>query len=178
MLHRGRFITFRVDTIEDAEGKRHTREIVEHPGAVCIIPILGADVLMVRQFRTPVGRCVLELPAGTLDRLPDGTHRGPGAGGPARAGRGDRSSGRDVALPGPLLDGSGFHQRARCTSTWPPTWNQSLDYAGPDEDEYLEVSACPGERPSRMAEDGSILDAKTLVGLLRLARLADAGELS
>ena len=42
VLHRGRFINFRVDTIEDAGGvKRHTREIVEHPGAICVIPIVG-----------------------------------------------------------------------------------------------------------------------------------------
>ncbi len=56
VLHRGRFITFRIDTIEDAAGGRHTREVVEHPGAVCIVPVLGDDVLMVRQFRTPIGR--------------------------------------------------------------------------------------------------------------------------
>ena len=55
VVHEGRFITFRIDTIEDADGRRHTREVVAHPGAVCIIPLLGDDVLMVRQFRTPIG---------------------------------------------------------------------------------------------------------------------------
>ncbi len=73
VLHQGRFINFRIDTIEDPQGKRHTREIVEHPGAVCVIPILGDDVLLVRQWRTPVARVVLELPAGTLDAMPDGS---------------------------------------------------------------------------------------------------------
>ncbi len=68
VVHEGRFMTFRVDTIEDPQGVRHKREIVEHPGAVCIIPVHGEDVLMVRQWRTPVERAVLELPAGTLDR--------------------------------------------------------------------------------------------------------------
>ena len=72
VVHRGRFMTFRVDTIEDAGGVRHPREIVEHPGAVCIIPIAGEDLLMVRQWRTPVERAILELPAGTLDRIADG----------------------------------------------------------------------------------------------------------
>ncbi len=56
VVHRGRFMTFRVDTIEDAGGKRHPREIVEHPGAVCVIPVAGDEVLMVRQWRTPVER--------------------------------------------------------------------------------------------------------------------------
>ena len=41
VVHRGRFMTFRVDTIEDAGGKHHSREIVEHPGAVCVIPVAG-----------------------------------------------------------------------------------------------------------------------------------------
>src|SRR5262245_16014088 len=73
IVHEGRFITFRVDTIEDADGGRHTREVVAHPGADCVIPLLGDDVMMVRQFRTPIGRVLLELPAGTLDRRDDGT---------------------------------------------------------------------------------------------------------
>ena len=36
VVHRGRFITFRVDTVEDAAGGRHQREVVDHPGAVAI----------------------------------------------------------------------------------------------------------------------------------------------
>ena len=51
------------------------------------------------------------------------------------------------------------------------------DYRGPDEDEYLDLVRMPWREAVAMADDGEIEDAKTLVGLLRLARLADAGEL-
>jgi ADP-ribose pyrophosphatase len=176
VLHRGRFITFRIDTIEDAKGKRHTREIVEHPGAICVIPIRGRDVLMVRQYRTPVAQVVLELPAGTLDRRPDGSVEDP-----------------DEAAPRELAEETG--QQA---ATWrslgrfwtAPGFSDELmhlylatdleplaDYGGPDVDEYLDLVSVPWREAVAMAEAGDIHDAKTLVGLLRLARLADAGEL-
>ena len=51
------------------------------------------------------------------------------------------------------------------------------DYSGPDVDEYLDLVRMPWREAVEMAESGRIEDAKTIVGLLRLARLADAGEL-
>ncbi len=176
VLHRGRFITFRVDTIEDPQGKRHTREVVEHPGAVCVIPVHGPDVLLVRQYRTPVARVMLELPAGTLDRLPDDSIEDP-----------------DDAAPRELAEETGYR-----ALTWrslghfwtAPGFSDELmhlylatdlvalaDYRGPDIDEYLDLVRLPWREAVAMAEAGDIRDAKTLVGLLRLARLADAGEL-
>jgi hypothetical protein len=49
VLHQGRYLTFRIDTIERPDGSRATREIAGHPGAVAILAIDPADrVLMVR----------------------------------------------------------------------------------------------------------------------------------
>src|SRR5215210_7720942 len=73
VVHKGRFITFRVDTIEDPDGGRHQREIVDHPGAVAVLPLDGDELLLVRQFRLAARRALLEIPAGTLDRAEDGT---------------------------------------------------------------------------------------------------------
>lgn len=175
-LHRGRFITFRVDTIVDAHGGRHTREVADHPGAVCIIPVVDGDVLLVRQYRTPAAMVILELPAGTLDRAPDGSIEDP-----------------DVAASRELGEETGF-----AAETWrklghfwtaPGFTNELMhlylatdlvpleDYSGPDEDEYLDLVRVPMREAIGMTEDGAIVDAKTLVGLMRLARLADAGEL-
>lgn len=176
VLHRGRFITFRIDTIEDPQGKRHTREVVEHPGAICVIALRGEEVLMVRQFRTPVASVVLELPAGTLDRLPDGTVEDP-----------------DDAAPRELAEETG-HRAATWRSLgrfWTaPGFSDELmhlylasdleplaDYRGPDVDEYLDLVSLPWREAVAMAEAGDIHDAKSLVGLLRLARLVDAGGL-
>jgi ADP-ribose pyrophosphatase len=176
IVHRGRFISFRIDTIEDAGGKRHTREIVEHPGAVCIIPLLGDDVLMVRQWRTPVEQVLLELPAGTLDRAEDGTLEDP-----------------DLAAQRELEEETG-HRAARWRKlgrfwTTPGFTEEEMHlylatdlvavegYGGPDTDEYLDLVAMPWREAATRAGDDGIRDAKTLVGLLWLARLADAGEL-
>ena len=45
------------------------RELVRHPGAVAIVPLIGDDVLMVRQFRMAAGRIMLEIPAGRVSAL-------------------------------------------------------------------------------------------------------------
>ncbi|MDO8670593.1 MAG: NUDIX hydrolase [Dehalococcoidia bacterium] len=67
-LYEGRIINLRLDTIELPDGRTAKREIVEHRGAVAIVAIDENDnVLLVRQFRTPVGGVLLEVPAGTLD---------------------------------------------------------------------------------------------------------------
>jgi ADP-ribose pyrophosphatase len=177
VLHRGRFITFRIDTIEDPEGRRHTREVVEHPGAVCVLPILGDDVLMVRQFRTPIEQVLLELPAGKLDHQSDGTVEDP-----------------DRAAPRELAEETGFHASSwrKLGSFWSaPGFTDELmhlylatelapleNYTGPDEDEYLDLVRLPWRDAVAMAESGEISDAKSLVGLLRLARLADAGPIA
>jgi ADP-ribose pyrophosphatase len=52
----------------DPESRPFQRQIVRHPGAVCIVP-LEADgtIVMIRQFRAPLGRAILEIPAGKLD---------------------------------------------------------------------------------------------------------------
>lgn len=176
VLHRGRFITFCLDTIEDAAGRRHQREVVEHPGAVCVIPILGDEVLMVRQFRTPIGRVLLELPAGTLDRLPGGGIEDPG-----------------VAAPRELAEETGYRaaEWQRLGSFWSaPGFTEELmhlylatgltpieGYQGPDVDEHLEVRRLPWREAVAMAGAGQIEDAKSLVGLLHLGRLAATGAL-
>lgn len=176
VVHRGRFMTFRVDTIEDAGGKQHTREIVEHPGAVCVIPIVGGDVLMVRQWRTPVEQTILELPAGTLDRLEGGGIEDP-----------------DLAAPRELEEETG-HRAERWRKlgrfwTAPGFTEEEMhlylatelspldDYRGPDVDEYLDLVRMPWREAVAMADRAEIEDAKTLIGLFWLARLAAAGEL-
>lgn len=176
-LHRGRFITFHIDTIEDADGGRHTREVVEHPGAVCVIPILGDDVLLVRQYRTPIGRILLELPAGTLDRMPDGSIEDPERAAPRELGEETGYRARRWRLLGRFWSAPGFTNELMhlyLASDLAPL----EDYRGPDQDERLQVQRMPWREAVAMAEAGEIDDAKTLVGLLHLARLAATGELA
>jgi ADP-ribose pyrophosphatase len=176
VVHRGRFISFRVDTIEDADGGRHTREVVEHPGAVCILPLLGDDLLLVRQYRTPIGQVLLELPAGTLDRLPDGSLEAPELAAPRELGEETGYVAADWRLLGRFWTAPGFAEELM--HLYLATDLTPLEgYDGPEADERLEVERLPWREALAMADAGRIGDAKTLIGLYQLARLAASGEL-
>ena len=74
ILHQGRSFSFKTDEVQLQNGKRTIRDIVDHPGAVAIVPILDdGRILLVRQFRYSAGKELLEIPAGTLekDEAPD-----------------------------------------------------------------------------------------------------------
>ena len=60
---------FRVERVTQRmpDGQEHAREVVRHPGAVVILPLLEQGIIMVRNYRVAVGRTLFELPAGTLD---------------------------------------------------------------------------------------------------------------
>lgn len=63
----GRLLKVRVDTVRLADGSEARREVVEHPGAVAILPLLDdGRVILERQWRQPVGEVLWEMPAGTL----------------------------------------------------------------------------------------------------------------
>lgn len=65
---RGTLVTAARATFADPSGATFERDVVHHPGAVAVVPVLGGDrVLMVRQFRAAVGRDLLEVPAGKRD---------------------------------------------------------------------------------------------------------------
>ncbi len=175
-MHRGHYLEVRVDEIITPDGRRSTRDIVGHPGAVAIVALDPDDrVLMVRQFRLAAGRTLLEIPAGTLDRAADGSIEDP-----------DLAARRELEEETGHRAGSWQHLGAFWTAPGFATELMHLYLAGdllpahgdrldPDEDERLELERVPWRDAVGMAEAGEIADAKSLVGLLRLARLMDAG---
>lgn len=67
-VYDGRVVSLRVDEVELPSGRVTEREIVEHRGAVAIVPLTDAGrILLVRQYRTAAGRALLEIPAGTIE---------------------------------------------------------------------------------------------------------------
>lgn len=67
-IYEGRALNLRVDSIEKADGRKTTREIVEHQDCVAIVAVDAEEnVLLVRQFREAVGKELLEVPAGGID---------------------------------------------------------------------------------------------------------------
>jgi ADP-ribose pyrophosphatase len=67
-IYEGRILKLRVDTVLTAGGRRSTREIVEHPDCIAIIALDADDnILLVKQYRKPVEKELLEIPAGGID---------------------------------------------------------------------------------------------------------------
>jgi len=67
-IYEGRAVNIRVDTVEKANGIKTTREVVEHSACIAVVALDEQDnVLLVRQFRHPVDRFLLEIPAGGID---------------------------------------------------------------------------------------------------------------
>jgi len=174
-VHRGHYLEVRVEDIVTPDGRRSTRDIVGHPGAVAIVALDPGDrVLMVRQFRLAAGRTLLEIPAGTLDLATDGGVEDP-----------DLAARRELEEETGHRAGSWEHLGAFWTAPGFATELMHLylardlvpaheDRLGPDEDERLELERVPWQDAVGMAERGEIADAKSLVGLFRLARLMDA----
>jgi 8-oxo-dGTP pyrophosphatase MutT (NUDIX family) len=68
LVHSGPIASVRMDTFQYADGSRSTRQVVTHPGAVCVVPHDGRVLYMVEQPREAVEEpALLELPAGKLD---------------------------------------------------------------------------------------------------------------
>jgi ADP-ribose pyrophosphatase len=177
-IYRGKYLEFRLDTVERTDGSRAEREIVGHPGAVAILAIDDRErVLMVRQYRAPAGRILLEIPAGTLDVDPD-----------SRA-----IEDPDLAAPRELEEETGYRAGSLrlLTSFWTApgfaTELMHLYFAtdlrpaddnriGPDEDERLELERVPLAEALAAVERGEIADAKSILALLWLDRLRRDGD--
>ena len=69
IIFQGRLLDVRKDEVELPNGKTSTREWINHPGAVCCIPILpDGKIALIRQYRYPVQSEMIELPAGKLNK--------------------------------------------------------------------------------------------------------------
>jgi ADP-ribose pyrophosphatase len=67
-VYSGKIVKLHVDTVQLESGKAVLREVVVHPGGVTAIPVLDdGRIMLVRQFRYPIGKYILELPAGKID---------------------------------------------------------------------------------------------------------------
>jgi ADP-ribose pyrophosphatase len=172
VVHRGRYLDVRVETSERADGTRHRRDVVRHPGAVAVAALDEADrLLLVRQWRQPAGRSLLEIPAGTLDRDPvTGALEDP-----------------ELASRRELEEETGYRAATweKLATFWTaPGFASELMHlylatdlvaAGhgrltPDADEALELVRLPVAAALAAAERGDICDAKTLIGILLLGR--------
>ena len=172
VIRRGRILDFRIDTVEAADGHRSTRDIAGHPGGVCVVAIDAEDrVLLVRQWRHATGGPLLEIPAGTLDREADGMIEDHAV---AAARELEEETGSRAGTWRYL---GGFYTAPGFTSElmhlYLATDLRPVHEGGlrPDEDERLELYPIPFVDAVAMTERGEVRDAKSIVGLLWVARL-------
>jgi ADP-ribose pyrophosphatase len=151
-------VNLRVDTVELSDGRRATREVVEHAEVVAVVPLLeGEDVLLVRQFRLPTEQVMLEVPAGGVDEgesAAEAAQRELGEECGQRAGRLERLGGFYVS-PGFCSE---FVHVFLATELEPVERR-------PDPDEELEVVRLPLAEALRLVGVGEIRDGKSIIGL-------------
>jgi ADP-ribose pyrophosphatase len=172
ILHRGRILEFRVDTVERLDGRRLRRDVAGHPGAVAVVALdAEGRVLLVRQWRHPAGRTLLEIPAGTLDRDPaTGTTEDPAAAARRELEEETGSRASRWELLADFWTTPGFTSERMYLYLATELVVAGDGALGPDEDEALQLVRLPWREAVAAAERGQIHDAKTLVGLLWLAR--------
>lgn len=168
-LYRGRVLNLRLDQVQLPTQQIVTREIVEHRGAVAIVALDGRRrVLFVRQYRSGAERELLEIPAGTLEEDEN----------PADCAARElqeetgyhatqwRALGYFYSSPGVCTEKMFLFLARRLTRST----------ASPEEDELIRAEFIPFTRALKMIERGEIVDAKTIVGLLRVWWLSQSGD--
>ena len=164
-IFNGTILHVRKDTVALPDGQRATRELIRHIGAVCVIPVTeNGDVIMERQYRYPLDRVILEIPAGKLD-APD--------------------EDRLAAIQRELREETGytadrwaelgpFHPAPAYSDEYITMYLAQGLHQGAqelDKDEFLDVCRIP---LAELAEDvmaGRISDAKTQICILKAARI-------
>jgi ADP-ribose pyrophosphatase len=160
MIYRGKIINLRVDTVAlPQEGQTGTREVIEHAGAVAVVPVTGQEeLLLVRQYRHAAGKTILEIPAGRIE------------------------PGEDLAESArrELLEETGYvaeHLEKLLTFYSTPGFTNeqlhiylatglTLKEQDLDEDEFIDVLKIPYLKALEMIWTGDICDAKSIAGIL------------
>jgi len=165
-IYEGKIINLRVDTVVLPGDKTGEREIVEHRGAVALVPITDkGHVVLVRQWRTPAQAALLEIPAGTREHDED----------PDLCAR--RELGEEVNFSAARLT-------KLCEMYMAPGYSTELIHlylaqelspmqGHPDDDEFLDIVTLPLSEAIDKIAAGEICDAKSISGLLMAARFLD-----
>ena len=160
----GVLLHVRKDTVELPNGHTSTREWIKHPGASSVIPLLPDNqIILVRQFRYPVEQVTLEVPAGKLD-----------------------AEGEDplVCAKRELSEETGYTAgkiwKLTTIATTVGFSNEMIHlYAAtdlkpgkqhPDEDEFINTVKIPLTAAVELVESGKIIDAKSIISILLLAK--------
>lgn len=161
---KGRIMNLRVDEVELLNGEKTTREVCEHCDGVGVLPITDeGNVILVSQFRYPFMREVIEVPAGKVDE------------GEAHLDCGVRELSEETGYTADEMKYLGYaYVSPGCMTERLHLYIARGLHKGeahPDEGEFLDVFEVPLADALKMCEDGRITDGKTVILLLRAARI-------
>jgi ADP-ribose pyrophosphatase len=162
----GRIFTVQIETVTLPKGHELKAEVIRHPGSVVIVPITGdGQVILVRQYRVPLGRWAWELPAGSLKPGEDAAQAA------------QRECHEEIGLiPGTLERLGAFYPT-------PGYCDEEMNFfrvselrqaqegdaaAQPDDDEDIEAQAFSLDTLRSMIRTGEIIDLKTVAALTLL----------
>lgn len=169
-IFEGKIITVHVDDVVLENGVDAKREVVEHPGGVCVAILTEQnELILVRQFRYPYKEVLLELPAGKLESGED----------PFLAVQREQreetgTTGSNYISLGNLYPSPGYC--GEIIRMWACRVGEQGEME-PDEDEFIITEKIPLQKAVDMVLNNEIFDAKTQVGILKTASLVEKGML-
>jgi 8-oxo-dGTP pyrophosphatase MutT (NUDIX family) len=166
VVHQGPVVRVTRATIEGPDGTTYEREVVHHPGAVAVVPVLddGHTVLLVRQYRSALDALLLEIPAGKCDvegEAPEVT-----AARELEEEVGCRAG--SMERLGVIHNSPGFSDE-RVIIFLAERLEEGTASPHGIEEQHMVIERVSLEQADQLIADGHITDAKTVVGLL-LAR--------
>ncbi len=166
-IYAGRVVTLDVAEVRLPNGHLATLEIVGHPGGAAVVALNAAgQVCLLRQYRHVAGGWLWEVPAGKLDgKTPDATARAELAEEAGLQARDWRSLGHVLSSPGVFREVVHLYLARELTAV----------LSAPEREEVFEVVWVPLAEAVARALDGDIVDAKSVVALLRAAHQLNAG---
>lgn len=158
-IYEGRIVNLRLDDVKLPDNNKAKREIVEHAGGVAVIPYLteNKEVVMVRQFRNPIEKVLLELPAGLLEINED----------PKSCARRELEEETGYRTGSLHQIGSFYTSPGFCDEEIHLYLAQDLSKYSQktDGDEFIELVKMPLEKIKQKLYTPEISDAKTVIGL-------------
>ena len=159
-IFKGRVVDLQVDTVSLPNGNTSTREIIRHPGGVCIVALDSENrVFLVRQFRKPLDKTIVEIPAGKLEY---GEDPKPAAERELEEEIGYRA--KNIRCIGSFYSSPGF-----CDEVIYLYLATELEEVGQhtDEDEFLEVFKMDFDKLYNAIVNNEIIDGKTAIAVLK-----------